>query len=803
MALSCTANLKTVLTQSITPKPHSAEDPLGKIRDFLKKDENKLPVSSYDTAWVAMVPSQNGSKQPLFPECLDWIMENQQPDGSWALDPAHPLLIKDCLSSTLACLLALHKWNVGDQLVNKGLDFMASNIWAATDKHQLSPLGFDIIFPGMIEHARDTALNLPFNNSLIEGMLQKRDLEIKRHNIYTCDFLFPFNSTFTYVLMLSSFCCSFQGELNNLAKYAEGLTQLNDWQKLMKYQRSNGSLFNSPSSTAAALIHLHDEKCLAYLHSLVKKFHKGVPTTYPLDIYSRLYMIDNLAKLGIDRHVTEEIAATLDDIYRSWTQGSEEIFLDPECCALVFRLLRMNGYVVSSDALVNFDKQEDTLSSSSNNIKSALELYKASQITIFQSEPVLERIYAWTSTYLGEELASTGGIQDKSLHDEVDYAINHPLSYLERIESRRYIENYNMDDIELLKTSYRFFNIDKSDLLTLSLQDFNQCQAMYRKELEYLERWVKEYNFEKLEFARQKIAYAYFAVAAVLPHPDLSDARIAWAKNSVLTTVVDDFFDFGGSMEEIQNFMELIRRWDDHSTVGFKSKDVKILFYAVYGTTNELAEKAIKQQGRCIRNHLIDLWITLLDTMLKEVEWARENSVPTMYEYMTNGYVSFALGPVVLIPLYFMGSKLSEEVVQSQEYNNLFLHISMIGRLINDRQTVKRESEQGKLNSVSLYVIHGRGAITEKEAQEEVARIVESHRRELLRMVQQTEGSVVPKNCKELFWKMSKVLHLFYMCGDGYSSPHKMVSAVNAIINDPIPLPPYSKLKLKRYFYLN
>lgn len=82
-------------------------------------------------------------------------------------------------------------------------------------------------------------------------------------------------------------------------------------------------------------------------------------------------------------------------------------------------------------------------------------------------------------------------------------------------------------------------------------------------------------------------------------------------------------------------------------------------------------------------------WITLLNTMLKEAEWARNKLVPTMYEYMTNGYVSFALGPVVLIPLYFMGSKLSEEVVQSQEYNNLFLHISMIGRLINDRQTVK------------------------------------------------------------------------------------------------------------------
>ncbi|KAF2304476.1 hypothetical protein GH714_031906 [Hevea brasiliensis] len=425
----------------------------------------------------------------------------------------------------------------------------------------------------------------------------------------------------------------------------------------------------------------------------------------------------------------------------------------------------MNGYEISSDALANFDKQENILNSMSD-INSALELYKASQMIIFPNEPVLERIYDWTRTYLENELVSTGAIQDKSLHNEVDYALKHPYASLERTESRRYIENYNVDNISLLKTSYRYFNIDNRDLLTLSFQDFNKCQAIHREELDYLERWVKEYNLDKLKFARQKIAYAHFSIAAVLSHPDLSDARISWAQNTVLTTVVDDFFDFAGSMEELLNLIELIQRWDEHSTIGFKSKDVEILFYAIYGTTNDLADKASKQQGRCVKKHLIDIWITLLDTMLKEAEWAKNKLVPTMYEYITNGY----------------------------EYNNLFMHVSIIGRLLNDCVTVAREGAQGKLNSVSLAIVHGRGAVTEKEAQEEVTRLIESHRRELLRMVQQTKGSVVPKDCKDLFWKMSKVLHLFYMGDDKYSSPHKMVSAVNEIINEPILLPPYSKL---------
>lgn len=80
----------------------------------------ELSVSSYDTAWVAMVPSMDSSKYPCFPKCLNWVLENQQLDGSWGLDPTHPLLIKDSLTSTLACVFALHKWNVGQRLVNKG-----------------------------------------------------------------------------------------------------------------------------------------------------------------------------------------------------------------------------------------------------------------------------------------------------------------------------------------------------------------------------------------------------------------------------------------------------------------------------------------------------------------------------------------------------------------------------------------------------------------------------------------------------------------------------------------------------------
>lgn len=74
-------------------------------------------------------------------------------------------------------------------------------------------------------------------------------------------------------------------------------------------------------------------------------------------------------------------------------------------------------------------------------------------------------------------------------------------------------------------------------------------------------RWIVESKLDKLDFARQKLAYCYFSSAATLYSPELSDARISWAKNGVLTTVVDDFFDVGSSEEEQVNLIQLMEKY--------------------------------------------------------------------------------------------------------------------------------------------------------------------------------------------------------------------------------------------------
>lgn len=74
-------------------------------------------------------------------------------------------------------------------------------------------------------------------------------------------------------------------------------------------------------------------------------------------------------------------------------------------------------------------------------------------------------------------------------------------------------------------------------------------------------RWIVGNRLQELKFARQKLAYCYFSGAATLFTPELSDARVSWAKGGVLTTVIDDFFDVGASKEEMENLIHLVEKY--------------------------------------------------------------------------------------------------------------------------------------------------------------------------------------------------------------------------------------------------
>ncbi|XP_054816347.1 ent-kaur-16-ene synthase, chloroplastic-like [Prosopis cineraria] len=374
-------------------------------KERIKKmfDKIELSISSYDTAWVAMISSPSTPQTPLFPQSLNWLLENQHTDGSWGLPYHNKLLTKDSLLSTLACVVALKQWGVGEQQTNRGLGYIGSNIAAAYDDKQHSPIGFDIIFSHLIEYAQNLGLNLPLEGKSLETFIQKRAFELQ-----------------------SGWGSKSEGWKAYMAYISEGLGKSQNWEMALKFQRNNGSLFNSPAATAATFTHINNAHCLDFIFSLLNKFGNAVPTIHPLDMYARLHMVDSLEKLGINHHFKEEIGSALDETWRMWQREEDNLVLEPTTCAMAFRLLRLHGYNVSSDALDQFSEHKfcSTLQGYLKDVKSVLELHKASQIVTHSNDLVLEELNSWTGYFLKEYLSTSS----KNAH-KPSYHINHEVPF--------------------------------------------------------------------------------------------------------------------------------------------------------------------------------------------------------------------------------------------------------------------------------------------------------------------------------------------------------------------------------------
>nr|UNZ93471.1 diterpene synthase class I [Scutellaria baicalensis] len=731
---------------------------IARIRERICDGRVEISPSAYDTAWVAMVPSReySGVQRPCFPQCLDWIMENQNSDGSWGLNPGHPYLVKDSLSCTLACLLALRKWDTGHQLVQRGLDFIVSNDWAlsAGDNNQISPIGFDIIFPAMINYANDMDLTLPFTNNILDSLFHIQDSQLR---------------------------------MRKQEYISEAFGESCNWKEIIStHQRKNGSLFNSPATTAAALIHCPDDKCSQYLNSVLKACNGWVPTIFPMNLYARLWMVDTLERLGVERYFGFELSTILDDIYRCWQEKEEDIFSDITCHAMAFRLLRIKGYDVSSDELAEFVDQEhffNIVHMHYSGVTTVLELYRASQIKIYEDEIILDKIHAWTKAFLKHQLINQS-ILDKQLQKQVEYDLKNFHGTPDRIGNRRSIDQYSAQDFQIAKTAYRCLTIHNEDFILFSVHDFRISQTLYQREFQEMQRWYTETRLDSLNQGRNVLLVSYALSAAVYVDPELSYSRIFDAKHYVVTTCFDDFIDNYGPREEVFSLVELVRRWQPETT--YCSQQVEILFTALYNTVNEVSAKAFSEQGYSVKHELISMWLECLTCSVREKNSWSDNNVSTLDEYLSIAWKNINGNMIFLMSIQFLGIKVSKETFSSAEFISLCQHASLVCRLLNDLKTHKKEKEENSVNSISVQTAGG--GITEEKAILKVKQILEYNRRKVVKMVCQREGSIIPRECKQLFWKLCKLAYFVYPLDgvDEYTCPKEIAREVNALIWDPI-----------------
>ncbi|CAO2141182.1 unnamed protein product [Urochloa humidicola] len=749
---------------------HAAGSSTVEVRDLEERIREQLttsaaeslPASAYDTAWVAMVPAPMAVATPRFPGCVHWILHNQRTDGSWGAYE-DPSLCKDALLSTLACVLALTTWGTGDDHVIKGLRFISQNSSFVMDDKCDTLQGFNVIFPGMLAMALDKGLEIPLTPEDIDAIFRLRDMELKSMDK--------------------------SGSKAFMAYVAEGLGDLVDWDQATVYQRKNGSFFDSPATTAAAVIRNNNGRALNYLDSLVSKFGSSVPSMYPRSAYSGLRMVDTLEKMGISLSFSSEINSILDMVYSSWLANDEEIMLDMTTCAMAFHLLRLHGYEISSEGLARFSEESsfhESVAGHLNDTEALLELYKASQVQILEDELILQKIVTWSAELLKQQLCANK-ISSSTDPAEVERVLKFPFyTNLDRLEHRWNIEHFKTGRFQMLKSAVSACQADE-EILTLATDGFHSSQAVYQQDLEHLNSWVKEARLDELEFARLMPLHVLFAAASTMFPSALSEARVAWTQMCLVTTILDDLFDTVGTREELDNLVELINKWDEHEQVGFCSEHVEIVFHSVYDTCHHIGAKAAAVQNRSVIHHLAKLWAEVVTAMRVEAEWKMTGHVPSIEEYMTAGVPSYSLAPVIAASSYVMVPGLTEDVVRCAEYGELVRLMSICGRLTSDLQSIEREIKQGKHNSVLVLARHHGGDV--EAAKRELKRANESSRRELLRLVL-GDGGPVPLPCRMLFWNMCKGNNFFFLDEDTYATPKEMMQTARSVVLDPLRLPP-------------
>ncbi|KAF8114186.1 hypothetical protein N665_0040s0041 [Sinapis alba] len=734
-----------------------------------------VSASAYDTAWLAMIEDLS-TQQPMFRGCIDWILSNQNVvEGLWGNHGDENE--GETLTSTLACVIALRKWNIASLHINKGKRYIersVERIIGEYSKKGFCPRWLVLMFTGLLELAQQLGLHF-FFPTRVKQMIN--DLFFRRQEILHQELLLDGRCNRQSLLAYL--------EVLPLTSYEENPDDI-----IGNLDDLDGSLFQSPSATAAAFILSRNTKCLAYLQSLVRRCPHGVPQIYPLsEEFIKLSLVNIMDNFGLGEYFSKEIGHFLLQIHKSYE--SEDVERMPIWSkvdqlhkdSLEFRLLRMNGYNVSPESFCWFLNDEEIQDHLKTNIEHLflviLSIYRATDL-IFPGESELEKAKEFSQKLLEINEFIDEKVCFSSSH--IKHEMSTPwMARLKHLDHRMWIEDRDSNVISIGKASSIRIHADK--LTHLASRNFELRQAVYRREMEDLIKWVKKWGLNNIGFGREKTTYCYFAASSStsLPFESAANVRMLMAKSGIIITVADDFFDEEGSPDELEALTEAVLRWEGKELKGYG----KIIFKALDNHLKEAAETYRKQHGTDITNHFRNIWGETFESWLCEAKWSKKGHIPSMEEYLRNGIISTAAHTIVLPISCLMESCFPQHKLKPGNYDNITTLLMTITRLLNDLQSYQKEQEQGKINSVLLNMrSHCSFKIEDSIAY--IERIIESKRREFVEYVLMDELSDLPKPCKDIHMAVCKVFDMFFNKKNRYDSDTEMLQDIKKALYDPV-----------------
>ncbi|CAN1144710.1 (3S,6E)-nerolidol synthase 1, chloroplastic [Linum perenne] len=422
-----------------------------------------------------------------------------------------------------------------------------------------------------------------------------------------------------------------------------------------------------------------------------------------------MLMIDALQRLGLDHHFHHDISTVLKEHYYYYLdtdqlRGGHDLFHT----SLRFRLLRQQGYRISSDVFDKFRDDKEVKLGEYSDMRGLMELYEAS-------------FWATTGETLMDEAAEFNTqmmLQYCSTHHLMNcsYSLSHPFHRnLPKFHIKKYL------NISHPTTCY---NHTLTDLMKL---DFNINQSIYREEVNLVSKWWKELGLaEDLRFARNEPVKWYMWPLAVLTDPKLSEERVELTKPISFVYLIDDIFDVYGSLDELILFTQIVNKWD--ILVAEQLPDyMRKCFIALHGVTNQFANKVYKRHGCDPINSLQQAWAKLLEAFLVEAKWFKSGERPNAEEYLQNGIVSSGV-QVVLVHLFFLlGDGLTQRNMDLVNGYNppVISSVAKLLRLSDDLSATNEEEHHGDDGSYVDYYMKEHPESTVQSAREHVMEMIE------------------------------------------------------------------------------
>ncbi|KAG6525043.1 terpene synthase 10-like [Zingiber officinale] len=495
------------------------------------------------------------------------------------------------------------------------------------------------------------------------------------------------------------------------------------------------------------------------------------------EVEEQLQLIDHLQQLGVAYHFKDEIKDALTTIHASL----EDIIslqlkdADVHITALLFRLLRQNGFSITDDIFKRFRDENGHFFEVS--VEGMLSLHEAAFYGK-EGEVILQQAIDFTTQNLRNLLNDQGSITETDLKQKVSHALELPLNWrLERLHTRWFIQFCSQSK----KDKRRMIN---PVFLEFAKLDFNRVQDTYKKELSKLSTWWSDLGLaERLPFFRDRLMANYLWTVGCAFEPEYWSFREIETKANCLITMLDDVYDVYGNLEELEIFTDTIERWDVIA-IDRLPDYMKLCFLAVFNTANEAAYEVVKEKGFNVLPYLKRAWSDLCKAFLLEAKWSHEKYTPTVEEYLANGWISIS-GHIFLTHAYCLSPYVTQSDLENfSTYTQFVQWSSMNFRLYNDLV----ETEKSDDCSAIQYCLMQEKDVSEAEAREMIKEMIMANWR-AMNGDRMNYTTLFEENFKICAINLDRTVQFFYRGMDRYSEADgEIKDSVTSLLLEPIEL---------------